>query len=386
MPTRWMRWNETSHIFEYSTDGVAFGQLPLDAAILTQGIIDPARLPGGSGLDPTAPVDWTGQQTLVGVAPSLRFTETDQAANAKTWDIQVDALALKFRSLTDAFAGTELMSLSRAGVLKVTATGAPTHELSANVNGANVLNLVNTFAGASAYAGLRFANNVGAARAHILLGSNTLAIAGYVADALNINSGSTGGININASGGSILIKTADVTRMTISNAGAITFQGSVSFTDLTLTGDLTVNDVVASGTIRERGRAVAMGEPIIVAHNAAHFTATSGTWTVEAGDLWSFWYTIIGKSMIIAFDIVTSSVSATPTDLRILIPGGYIPNANTMTVGHALDQNIPYPMYIFAGNGTTYLSMRTWATTAFRNWGASTNTTQCRGQIIIPIQ
>lgn len=49
MATQWMRWNPTTHIFEYSTDGVNFAPMPLNASILTEGTVNPAVLPATSG-------------------------------------------------------------------------------------------------------------------------------------------------------------------------------------------------------------------------------------------------------------------------------------------------------------------------------------------------
>jgi hypothetical protein len=50
MAGKWMRWNETSHIFEYSTnDGVSYIPLPLNASILNEGTVPPAQLPATSG-------------------------------------------------------------------------------------------------------------------------------------------------------------------------------------------------------------------------------------------------------------------------------------------------------------------------------------------------
>jgi len=49
MATQWMRWNPTTHIFEYSTDGVTFAPMPLNASVLTEGTVNPAVLPATSG-------------------------------------------------------------------------------------------------------------------------------------------------------------------------------------------------------------------------------------------------------------------------------------------------------------------------------------------------
>jgi hypothetical protein len=52
----WERWNQATKIFEKSTDnGGSWTPLGLDASIITQGMIDPARLPPASGGNVTGP-------------------------------------------------------------------------------------------------------------------------------------------------------------------------------------------------------------------------------------------------------------------------------------------------------------------------------------------
>lgn len=60
-----------------------------------------------------------------------------------------------------------------------------------------------------------------------------------------------------------------------------------------------------------------------VSYTSTDFTASSGTWTVASGDLLYFKYKLLGPHvMVVAWSIYQSSVSATPTTLRILIPAG----------------------------------------------------------------
>lgn len=52
---------------------------------------------------------------VFGTAPSLRLQETDAAANNKYWDIIATGEDMAFRALTDAFAATNFLVVSRTG-------------------------------------------------------------------------------------------------------------------------------------------------------------------------------------------------------------------------------------------------------------------------------
>jgi hypothetical protein len=87
----------------------------------------------------------------------------------------------------------------------------------------------------------------------------------------------------------------------------------------------TINGLIvrAQTAYYEQGRADAVGHWVNVTHSAGNFTAPTGTWTVDSGDQTHFRYTLIGKTMTVAFVILNTDVSATPTSLEILIPGGF---------------------------------------------------------------
>ena len=65
------------------------------------------------------------------------------------------------------------------------------------------------------------------------------------------------------------------------------------------------------------------GTPITVAYSAGDYTAQSGTWTVESGDLLGFRYIQRGKMVTFIVNIDNSSVSATPSDLDIALPNSF---------------------------------------------------------------
>jgi hypothetical protein len=54
---------------------------------------------------------------------------------------------------------------------------------------------------------------------------------------------------------------------------------------------------------------------------AGNYTAQTGTWTVDAGDVTTQAYYLKGRTLTVAFNLVTTSVSATPTFLNIVNGG-----------------------------------------------------------------
>ena len=105
---------------------------------------------------------------------------------------------------------------------------------------------------------------------------------------------------------------------------------STSLTLLPTTFTVLWADIVTNRAYFERGRTVAVGEWTAVPYNAGNFTASAGTWTVDSGDQLAYAYTLVGKTMTLAFDIVGTDVSAGAI-LRIAIPGGYTAARRTRT-------------------------------------------------------
>jgi len=64
---------------------------------------------------------------------------------------------------------------------------------------------------------------------------------------------------------------------------------------------------------------------INVVYASGDYTCDVGTWTVDAGDLSTYKYYILGKSMVVAITIVSSTLSSIPSMLYVALPGGYLP-------------------------------------------------------------
>lgn len=397
MATRWIRWNTTTHIFEYSTDGVVFNALPLSAAILTEGTIDSARLPAGLP-SLTANNIWTGVNRLSAANPALQLNETDQGVGLKNWDLNLETGILKLRKLDDAYASpTDLLSVDRDGKLRV-------------ANGISVINDITGSVATDIAFNVRNNNNGAASRAYVSVGNDatqsigmlaayasTFTTSGWaVAAGAAVISAGAGGLSLAASdaAGTLKFFTAGNTtaRLTISAAGNASFSG-----DVAVTGDITANDATLSGlldvtgnissdgTITERNRSFAMGEWTSIAYSAPNFTSSSGTWTVDSGDQITYAYTLIGKTMHIMIDLQTTSVSAAMAELRVAVPTGATIAKSTSNSIYYTDNGTTGTGVVFATSGLTYLICRRFSTT-LGNWNASTNNTSVRFQITIEIQ
>lgn len=70
---------------------------------------------------------------------------------------------------------------------------------------------------------------------------------------------------------------------------------------------------------------------------AGDFTASSGSWTVDSGDVVNYRYSINGKTMTINWYIGATSTSGSPANIRIALPAGKTANGN-FAVWHGVNQ------------------------------------------------
>ena len=134
------------------------------------------------------------------------------------------------------------------------------------------------------------------------------------------------------------------------------------------------------------GRSVAEGQWITPAFSAGTFTGAGAmTWTVEAADVQTFAYTLIGKTMIVAFYLGNTSVGGTPSlYLQIAIPGGFVAAKNALTLflhnEAAVGNTVGY-MQVGAGASVITLHKINGA-----EWLASANITHVFGTISFEVQ
>ena len=162
--------------------------------------------------------------------------------------------------------------------------------------------------------------------------------------------------------------------------------GTVSLAGPVTTGLLiTTSNIQMAGGCYELGRTTAMGYWASVPFAAVNFTANVGTWTVALADQTIFRYTLIGKTMSVAFLIQTTAVAGGPTELRIKIPAPYTATATTAAWGviDLLDNGI----------GSNAGSCHVAASAAFIRcyrfgksaWSASAGSTKVHGSITFEV-
>jgi hypothetical protein len=205
---------------------------------------------------------------------------------------------------------------------------------------------------------------------------------------------------VNANLSEIATKALDKTGDTLT--GNLTVSGGVTIDGRDLSADLdqavkttsspsfaglsvTATAPAAAAGYKERSRSDALGEWISAYTADGNFTSDVGSWTVAAagGDVTTYVYTLIGKTMILAFWIQTSTVAGTPAQLRIAVPGGHTIFRNWTAVAWGQDGATEMVVQVNAEHGLTYLKL--FPTPGQATWSNATNTTAVQGQIAFEI-
>jgi len=115
---------------------------------------------------------------------------------------------------------------------------------------------------------------------------------------------------------------------------------------------------------------------------AGNFTSDSGTWVVAAGDVTTYAYKIVDKVMHLSFHIVTSTVTGTPGELRIAIPGSKVAAKSTRGLCQAYNGSWAAGAMSAAASGT-YISL--YSTAALGGWTAGTDDRVVAGSLSFEI-
>lgn len=126
-------------------------------------------------------------------------------------------------------------------------------------------------------------------------------------------------------GGSTVAATGAITAASLTTTGAVAAGTSLAAGTSVVAGTTVAagTTVTAGTTLKERARSTPVGEWQDVAYNAGNFTASAGTWGVDAADQVTFQYMLVGKTMWVAFVINQTDVTNAGVSLRITIPGGF---------------------------------------------------------------
>ena len=119
--------------------------------------------------------------------------------------------------------------------------------------------------------------------------------------------------------------------------------------------------------------------------NAGDYTASgSMTWTVDAGDVYSFRYKIEGKTMTIIFYLFHTTVGGTlSSNLIRAIPEGKTAANYTGNPVQLWDNGVPTTGIATVDSASNYIKI--WRSD-FQNYTAATNATDIIGQITFEIQ
>lgn len=129
----------------------------------------------------------------------------------------------------------------------------------------------------------------------------------------------------------------------------------------------------------------AQGAYITPTFAAGNYTASSGTWTVGSGDVTTNRFLLKDRQLHVELVLVTTDTSATPAELRFVIPGGYTAAAQTRGFATFSDAGASRVLGVVAssGAGATYLTVEYTAGTAF---AASSGATTVFANVLLDVQ
>jgi hypothetical protein len=129
-----------------------------------------------------------------------------------------------------------------------------------------------------------------------------------------------------------------------------------------------------------------MGEWTAMGYNASYFTADTGSdWTVASGDVVSYAWTTIGKTMTVVFQIDATDIANTPTYLKLTVPNGQTIARNAIAVIRVLDVNNGQAGFAHAVDGDQFIRLYSDLQATASGWGNTTGGAYVQGQIVFEI-
>jgi hypothetical protein len=148
-----------------------------------------------------------------------------------------------------------------------------------------------------------------------------------------------------------------------------------------------VADELGAAGIRERGRDAALGEWTAPAFDAASFSADAGSWVVDAGDVTTFAYTLVGKTMTINFFLGSTTITSASANLRLKIPADFRAKRRATALGNARNAGgvaTNLTMQVLPAVGEVFLFRGNLG--SLGDWQASTNDNDLTGSITFEIE
>lgn len=216
---------------------------------------------------------------------------------------------------------------------------------------------------------------------------------------------SCGTLLIDKSAAAKTISGFDTTNIPSDSRRRITNGGLYAFEILHAnTGSLAANRVYCPGQVRYRlhpretvelyrqseggWKLVASGKAdqwIDVTYAAGTFTTDAGTWTVGSSDQTTLAYHLDGNKLTVSFDLRTTSVATSPTQLRIALPQSKIVARTMQNTIKAADAGAEISTaYAEVVPGETFI--RIYKNLASGAWSNATDTTRVTGQITFMVR
>lgn len=143
--------------------------------------------------------------------------------------------------------------------------------------------------------------------------------------------------------------------------------------------------IIATGPISERSRTVALGDPYNVPFTPSHFSGFSTmTWTVDATDVITWAYTLIGSTMTLWFDLRTTTIGGVPTvAVQIRIPDNWYAALTVTNDARLIDNGTSADGYVQSTAKSNILFVFRKDLAAFT---ASAGATSVQGTISFPVR
>jgi hypothetical protein len=124
---------------------------------------------------------------------------------------------------------------------------------------------------------------------------------------------------------------------------------------------------------------------LAVPHSAANFTASTGTWTVDAADQVNYSYSMVNaNTLVLTFDLRTTSVSAATQFLFLKLPPAIakIVRSTAQTAIAVSNNGTPITAAVYAQPGANYLYIMLANLAAF---AVATNATNVMGTVFVDV-